>query len=312
MKALLHKPMFGIACGLMALIPASSLRAQENRPAPMQRRPEQDRPIRVDVRLMLLPVTVVDEASGQFVNGLRQEQFTVLEDKKRQSIVAFSTEDSLCSVGLLFDISGSMEHKVQKARLAMAHLFEVLNPQDEAFLLTFADHPESRTEFTSRFQTLQDPLLFEKATGQTALVDAVYLGLQRMRNAKNPRRALVVISDGGDNNSRYSTREFFQYATESDVQVYALGVKPYPYGTFLLDAMAEVTGGLSFTVDKLKNLDDAMNAIGRALHEQYLIGYYPPNTPLGRKWRKLQIQVSPLGERQRLRAYTKSGYFGPE
>lgn len=76
--------------------------------------------------------------------------------------------------------------------------------------------------------------------------------------------------------------------------------------------MAEATGGLSFMVDKLKNLDDAMNAIGRALHDQYLIGYYPPNTPPGKKWRKIQIQVSPLRERQRLRAYTRSGYFGPE
>lgn len=231
MKALLYKPIAGIACSLMTLIPVYSLGAQENRRAPAQlRRSDQDRPIRVDVRLMLLPVTVVDEASGQIVNGLHQEQFSVLEDKKRQPIVAFSTEDSLCSVGLLFDTSGSMEHKIDRARLAMTHLFEVLNPQDEAFLMTFADHPENRTEFTSRFQTLLNPLLFEKPTGQTALVDAVYLGLQKLRDAKNPRRALVVISDGGDNDSRYSSRNLFQYAIESDVQVYALGINPTHMG----------------------------------------------------------------------------------
>lgn len=205
-----------------------------------------------------------------------------------------------------------MEHKIEKARLAMAHFFEVLNPHDEAFLMSFADHPEIRAEFTSDFATLQNTLLFTKPTGRTALIDAVYLGLQQMRVARNPRRAIVVISDGGDNNSRYGSRDLFDYAMEADVQTYALGVQPDRYGALVLDAMADATGGLSVTVDKLKALGDAMNTIGQALHSQYLIGYYSPRKPNGKKWRKIKVKVFPADGRQRLRAYTLSGYFGPE
>jgi Ca-activated chloride channel family protein len=218
------------------------------------------------VNLTVLPVTVFDESSGQIVNGLRREQFTVVEDKAPQPIVAFSSEDTLCSVGLLFDTSGSMEHTLDKARLAMTHFFEVLNPQDEAFLMSFADYPELRTEFTNNFASIQDTLLFTRPTGRTALIDAVYLALQRMRAARNPRRAVVVISDGGDNNSRYYSKDLFDYAMEADVQIHVVGVRPDRYGMFVLDAMADATGGLSITVDKLKALGDAMNTIGLALH----------------------------------------------
>jgi Ca-activated chloride channel family protein len=266
----------------------------------------------MDVNLTLLPVTVLNESSGEIVNGLRREQFTVIEDKAPQPIVAFSSDDTLCSVGLLFDTSGSMEHKIDKARLAMAHLFEVLNPEDEVFLMSFAEHPELRSDFTSNFASLQDTFLFTRPTGRTALFDAVYLGLQRMRTARNPRRAVVVISDGGDNDSRYSSKDLFEYAMEADVQIHALGVRPDRYGTIVLDAMADATGGLSITVDKLEALGDAMNTIGRALHNQYLIGYYSPHKPNGKKWRKVQVRVTSADGHQRLRAYTRSGYFGPE
>jgi Ca-activated chloride channel homolog len=243
---------------------------------------------------------------------LRREQFTVLEDKKPQRIATFSADDAPCSIGLLFDNSGSMGRKIESARLAMAHLLEVLNPEDEVFLMTFADRPEPPGEFTSDFATLQNTILFAKPSGQTALIDAVYLAVQRMRAARHPRRAIVVISDGGDNNSRYGSRELLDYAMEADVQIHALGVKSLPYGTFLLDAIASASGGLSITVDKLKALDDAMNTIGLALHNQYLIGYYPPEKPHGAKWRKVQVKVTADDGRQRLRAYTRSGYFGPE
>lgn len=205
-----------------------------------------------------------------------------------------------------------MEHKIESARLAMAHFLEVLNPEDKVFLMTFADRPEPPGEFTSDFANLQNTLLFAKPTGQTALIDAVYLGLQQMRAARNSRRAIVVISDGGENKSRYSSRELLDYTVEADVQIHALGVKPVPYGTFLLDAIVSATGGLSITVDRLKTLDDAMNTMGLALHNQYLIGYYPPHQPGGGKWRKVQVKVIPDEGRQRLRAYTRSGYFGPE
>lgn len=313
MSAIWKKAAVWIVCGLMVYPAGVPAQRQDRRPAVARPpTPEQDARIRSNVNLTILPVTVFDESSGQIVNGLRREQFTVLEDKKPQRIATFSSDDVPCSIGLLFDNSGSMEHKIESARLAMAHFLEVLNPEDEVFLMTFADRPEPPGEFTSDFANLQNTLLFAKPTGRTALIDAVYLGLQRMRAGRNSRRAIVVISDGGDNYSRYDSRDLFQYAMEADVQIHALGVRPLPYGTLLLDAMASATGGLSITVDKLKALDDAMNTIGLALHNQYLIGYYSPHKANGKKWRKIQVKVTADDGQQRLRAYTRSGYFGPE
>lgn len=313
MQAILARSLCWLICGFLLGSSGSSAQPRDRR-SPVIRSvdPKRDARIRTDVNLTLLPVTVFDEATGQIVNGLRREQFTVVEDKTPQPIVTFSGEDALCSVGLLFDTSGSMNHKIDKARLALAHLFEVLNPQDEVFLMSFADHPELRRDFTTNFASLQDTFLFTSPTGRTALIDAVYLGLHRMRTARNPRRGLVVISDGGDNDSRYESRDLFEYAMEADVQIHALGVQPDRYGIFVLDGMANANGGLSITVDKLKELGDAMNTIGQALHHQYLIGYYSPPRLNGKKWRKVQVKVTPADGQQRLRAYTRSGYFGPE
>ena len=262
MKTVLKNSMYCLICGLIAHPAGSPAQPQDRPPLVTRPAPSENAQFRLNINLAVLPVTVIDESSGKIVNGLRREQFTVLEDKAPQEIVAFSSDDAPCSIGLVFDNSGSMEHKIEKARLAMAHFFEVLNPQDEAFLMSFAGHPEIRAEFTSDFVSLRNTLLFTKPTGRTALIDAVYLGLQQMRVARNPRRAIVVISDGGDNNSRYGSRDLFDYAMEADVQIYALGVQPDRYGTFVLDAMADATGGLS-VVDKLKALGDAMNTLSR-------------------------------------------------
>lgn len=313
MRGMLTQSISWLICGFIACSSGSSAQ-QRDRRSPVIRSgdPERDARIRTDVNVTVLPVTVFDESSGQIVNGLRREQFTVIEDKAAQPIVAFSSEDALCSVGLLFDTSGSMQHKIDKARLAMAHFVEVLNPQDEVFLMSFADYPELRADFTSNFTSLLDTFLFAKPTGRTALIDAVYLSLHRMRSARNPRRAVVVISDGGDNNSRYYSKDLFEYAMEADVLVHALGIRPDRYGSFVLDGMAGATGGLSITVDKLNALGDAMNTVGRALHNQYLIGYYSPHKPNGKKWRRVEVKVTPADGLQRLRAYTRSGYFGPE
>lgn len=312
MSAIWKRATLCIVCGLMVYPAGAPAQRRDRRAAVARPSPEPDAPIRSNVNLTILPVTVFDESTGRIVNGLQREQFTVLEDRKPQRIATFSADDAPCSIGLLFDNSGSMERKIESARVAMAHLVEVLNPEDEVFLMTFADRPEPPGEFTSDFADLQNTVLFAKPSGQTALIDALYQGVQQMRAARHPRRAIVVISDGGDNNSRYGSRELLDYAMEADVQIHALGVKPLPYGTFLLDAIASATGGLSITIDKLKALDDAMNTIGLALHNQYLIGYYPPEKPRGAKWRKVQVKVTPDDGRRRLRAYTRSGYFGPE
>lgn len=196
MSAIWKKAAFWIVCGLMVFPAGAPAQRQDRRPAVARPpTPEQDARIRSNVNLTILPVTVFDESSGEIVNGLRREQFTVLEDKKPRPFATFSSDDAPCSIGLLFDNSGSMEHKIESARLAMAHFLEVLNPEDEVFLMTFADRPEPPGEFTSDFANLLNTILFAKPTGRTALIDAVNLGLQRMRAGRNSRRAIVVISD---------------------------------------------------------------------------------------------------------------------
>ena len=179
--------------------------------------------IRVDSNLVLIPVTVTDPLN-RFVTGLDKENFKILEDKKEQTISQFSSEDAPLSVGVVFDCSGSMGHKLEKSRLAVAQFFKTANPEDEFFLVQFSDSAELVQPFTGNLEEIQNRLTFTQSKGRTALLDAIYLGLHEMKKAKNPRKALLVISDGGDNNSRYTEPEIKNLVKEADVQIYAIGI----------------------------------------------------------------------------------------
>ena len=272
---------------------------------------------RADVNLVLVPVTVTDR-NGRSVQGLEREDFRVYEEKLRQQIVSFSTEDAPCSVGLVFDTSGSMGDKVDKARLATRAFSEIANPQDEAFLVTFADRPELRTDFTPDFAEIQNSLLFIKPRGSTALVDGVYLALRQMRSGHNTRRALLIVSDGGDNHSRYGERDLKPILLESDVQVYAIGIHDNPRsheeqnGTFLLEDLSSLTGGLHFELRDMNELSDTVAKIGVALHNQYVIGYRPRGDGPPGKWRRIRVELKGPRDLPPLRVYARSGYYTAE
>jgi Ca-activated chloride channel family protein len=264
-------------------------------------RPSRDANIRLDVNLVLVPVSVTDRR-GATVTGLAKDQFRVFEDKVQQKIVSFAQEEAPVSVGVVFDLSGSMKNKIKEARNSSAALFKTATDGDEAFLITFSTHPESPTAFTSKFETIQDDLMQSKARGSTALVDAVYLALNRMRRAHNGRKALVVISDGMDNHSRYSKPELMSLAQESDVQIYTVGIfepprnaKPIEMdqernGLVLLDDLSRATGGLHFRINGTSEIPRIAERIGMALHNLYLIGYYPPDS--GERFRKIQVKAT--------------------
>jgi VWFA-related protein len=276
--------------------------------------------IRIDTTLVLIPVTVTDPLN-RFVTGLEKDNFRLFEDKIEQQIAQFSSEDAPLSVGVIFDCSGSMGSKLEKSRQAVAQFFKTANPEDEFFLVEFNDRADLVIKFTTALEEIQNRLTFTQSKGKTALLDAVYLGLHEMKHAKNPRKALLIISDGGDNNSRYTETEVKNLVREADVQIYAMGIfEPSATrsrtteemgGPSLLSEIAEQTGGRHFPVENLNELPNIAEKIGIELRNQYIIGYSPKNQERNGKYRRVQVKlVQPRGLPP-LRAFWRLGYYAP-
>lgn len=276
--------------------------------------------IRVDTNLVLIPVTVTDPLN-RFVTGLDKENFKIFEDNKPQVIASFSSEDAPLSVGVIFDCSGSMGHKLEKSRLAVAQFFKTANPEDEFFLVQFNNTAKLIQPFTRNLEEIQNRLAFTQSKGETALLDAIYLGLHEMKRAHNPRKALLLISDGGDNNSRYTEGEIKNLVKEADVQIYAIGIyesgggrartPEEAQGPALLTEIAEQTGGRQYEVDNLNELPDIASKIGVELRNQYILGYSPINHEHDGKYRHVKVTlVQPRGLPP-LRPFWRLGYYAP-
>lgn len=276
--------------------------------------------IRIDKTLVLINVTVTDPLN-RFVTGLDRDHFKLFEDKVEQDVAHFASEDAPLSVGLVFDASGSMGSKLQKSRQAAAQFFRTANPEDEFFLIQFNDRPEMVSGFTTNTEEIQNRLTFTQAKGRTALLDGVYLALNQMKKARNPRKAILIISDGGDNSSRYTESEIKNLVREADVQIYAIGIfEPISSrgrtaeelsGPGLLTEISEQTGGRHFPVENLNELPDVAAKIGIELRNQYVLGYTPSNQEKDGKYRKVQIKlVQPKGLPP-LRAFWRLGYYAP-
>jgi Ca-activated chloride channel family protein len=269
---------------------------------------------------VVVNVTVTDPFD-RIVTGLEQSNFQVFDEKVEQKIEAFSTEDAPISVGLIFDSSGSMSDKIQKSKEAALQFFKTSNPQDEFMLINFSDRPNLITGFTSKFENIQDRLLFVKAGGRTALLDAIYLGLSEMKKATTNRRALLVISDGGDNHSRYTENDIKRAVRESDVQIYAVGIfEPLSSrartpeeagGPGLLADLAEVSGGRMFSVEDANELPDIAEKISIELRNQYVIGYHPSNLVRDGRWRRIKVKLDPPRGLPPLQVYARTGYYAP-
>ncbi len=276
--------------------------------------------LRVDTTVVQIPVTVTDPLN-RFVTGLEKEHFRVFEDKVEQKVTYFSSEDAPVSIGVVFDRSGSMGPKLQKSRQAVAQLMKTANPEDEFFLVEFNDRPELVAGFTRDDEEIQNRLTFTESKGRTALLDSVYLAISEMRKAHNPRKALVIISDGGDNSSRYTESEIKNQVREADVQIYAIGVfEPLASrgrtaeelaGPSLLSEIAEQTGGRHFPVENLSELPDIAAKIGIELHNQYMLGYEPTNREKDGKYRHVQVKLVQPHGLPPLRAFWRLGYYAP-
>jgi len=273
--------------------------------------------IRTHAELVLVPVTVTD-AMNRVVVGLARGNFQLYEGKQSQEIKHFSTEDAPVSLGIILDVSGSMAMKIERAREAVLKLLESSNPEDEFFLITFSDRPHLVQNFTQQIGDIQQQLLYARPKGSTALLDAIDLGLNKMHEAKYARKALLLISDGGDNHSRYSEKEVKARVKESDVLIYSVGIFDRQFATMeerlgpeLLTDISEVTGARCYTLDNPNDLPLITQHIGVELRNQYVLAYSPngPKKDDG-KWRNIKVKLTLLPKSvPQLRVRARTGYY---
>ncbi len=299
--------MFGV---YLLLILAEPLHGEH--PAP----PGRANDFHVSSELVVVPTTVTDR-TGHTVLGLQPEDFTLVEEGMQQRIVSFSRWDAPASVGVVFDSSGSMKPSVKVAGNAIRVLLADNGTEDEAFLVTFADAPRLEVEFTREVDRLSNNLLWREARGSTALFDAIYLGLHEMHRAANARKALIVVTDGGDNHSRYSFDELLAAARESEVQIYVVAIRrnvkdiEEQRGRLQLDCLAIETGGRLLIVEGEAQLSKAMASVNELIRNVYLLAYRPADSVRDGKWRRVRIRLEPkLAGHYRISA--KGGYYAPE
>ena len=273
--------------------------------------------IRMNVNLVLVPVTVTDPMN-RLVTGLERQDFEVFENSGKQKITSFASEDAPVSIGIIFDLSGSMTSKLIRARESIVQFIKTANPQDEFFVIGFNDRPELIEDFTSSVDDIQARLATVRSGHRTALLDAIYYGVEKMKQARHERKALLVVSDGGDNRSRYTEGEVRSQVRESDVEIYAIGIfDPYAAtpeersGPILLNDLCEETGGRMFRVDDVSEMSDIAEKISTELRNQYVIGYNPKDLSHDGKWRKVKVKLSPPPGLPPLTVHARTGYYAP-
>jgi Ca-activated chloride channel family protein len=278
---------------------------------------ELDGPVIVNTDLITLTVTVTD-TYGRYVSGLSQKAFTILDEKQPQEITFFSDDDSPVSVGVIFDVSGSMSgDKIKNAREALSKFIQTSHNSDEYFLIAFNSRAQLLLDRTRDGNAVLDKLTFVQTKNNTALYDACYLGVEKVQRGLHPKRALLLISDGQDNNSRYTFNELRRLLKESDVVLYGVGILSGGdagsalgmEGQGILDELSSVSGGKAFFPRSAVEMDDIFEQIALELRHQYSIGYKPSNFSNDGKWRKIKVKVTPPRGLPRLFVRSKEGYY---
>jgi Ca-activated chloride channel homolog len=273
--------------------------------------------IRMNVDMVLVPVTVTDPMN-RLVTGLEKEDFQLYENSGEQKISSFVSEDAPVSIGIIFDLSGSMTSKLIRARDSILQFIKTANPEDEFFVIGFNDRPELIEDFTSSVEDIEARLATVHSGHRTALLDAIYYGVEKMKEARHERKALLVVSDGGDNRSRYTEGEVRAQVRESDVEIYSVGIfDPYAAtpeertGPQLLNELSEETGGRLYRVDDISEMGDIAEKISTELRNQYVIGYTPKDLNRDGKWRKVKVKLNPPPGLPQLTVHARTGYYAP-
>ena len=277
----------------------------------------QGKAIQVNADLVLVPLTVTDP-QNRLVTGLERSNFQLYDSNTQQVIKSFATEDAPLSSGIVFDLSGSMQSKFVRSRKALSEFLHTCNPQDEFFVIGFNDRPAVLVDYTSDVEDVEARMVMLKPENRTALIDAMYLGVNKLRDAKYSRKALLVVSDGGDNRSRYTQGELMRTVRESEVQIYSVGIfdayaptVEEQNGPQLLHELSEATGGRLFVVRDVQDLSDIAQRISEELRNEYVIGYTPTDRRRNGQWRKLNVRLMPPPGLPELTVHNREGYYAP-
>jgi Ca-activated chloride channel homolog len=283
--------------GILLFILSMPITAQEAKKRPPT--------FREHVDMVFLKVSVSDSLN-RLVTGLNKENFLIYEDNIRQAISHFSNESAPVSMGIIFDISASMRDNQNTARNMFRQLmkFGNPNPEDEYFLITFNKKINLSQNFTENREKLEYEIFFQKPGGWTALFDAVYRGVDKMKESKNDKKALVLISDGEENSSRYSRKELFEFIKESDIPIYSGGCR-----NGLLEYISKITGGRFLNAGDLAY---QLKLLHSELRSQYVLGYISSNTTRDGKFRKIKVALNLPTDLGKFKISSKKGYFAPK
>jgi Ca-activated chloride channel homolog len=269
---------------------------------------------KIGVDTVFVKVSVTDPLS-RYVTGLEKEHFKVYEDKVEQTITHFNQQSAPISAGIVFDISGSMKdnNNIRKAKGAILRFLQSRNPEDEYFLITFNHNINLVQAFSSENPSLENDVAFQKPGGRTALYDAIYMGLDQVNEGRNEKKALILISDGEDNSSRYSQSEVREFARESDVQIYGIGEQgKLGTGQYEIENIVSLTGGRAFFPNNFNELDYYIDLIHAELRNQYVLGYVPTNNAHDGKWRRIRVKLDAPQGLPKLSIHAREGYHAPK
>jgi Ca-activated chloride channel homolog len=306
---------------LGALPATSQIPVPNSQPLPPGQSPNtgsQDPKIRVDVNLVVLHTTVLDDR-GRFADGLKEENFRVLEDKAEQKLAIFKREDIPVSMGLVIDNSGSMRDKRPRVNAAALTLVEASNPQDEAFVVNFNDdfYLDLDKDFSSSIPELKEALERIDSRGSTALYDAVIGSLDHVRKGKKDKKVLLVVTDGEDNTSHNSLEKTIREIQKTDTVIYTIGLlgeeskKNAKRAKRALEEIAKASGGLAFFPENVSDVKDICENVAHDIRNQYTLAYYPTNTKRDGTFRTVQVDIIPPRGRGKLTARTRNGYYAP-
>jgi Ca-activated chloride channel family protein len=292
--------------------------SQQKLPPPPGQNPSGESKIRVDVNLVVLHTTVLDDR-GRFADGLKEENFRVLEDKAEQKLSVFKREDIPVSMGLVIDNSGSMRDKRPRVNAAALTLVEASNPQDEAFVVNFNDdfYLDLDKDFSSSIPELKEALERIDSRGSTALYDAVIGSLDHVKKGAKDKKVLLVVTDGEDNTSHNSLEKTIKEVQKTDTVIYTIGLlseeskKNAKRARRALEEIAKASGGLAYFPENVADVKDICENVAHDIRNQYTLAYYPTNTKRDGTFRTVQVEVIPPRGRGKLVARTRNGYYAP-
>lgn len=263
--------------------------------------------IRLSTDLVSVTVSVTDSA-GRMVTGLEKENFKIYDDNLEQEIAFFSNEDSPITLGVIYDISGSMNDLTSRSFQALRRFFETSHEDDEYFIIAFNSKPRLVQDFTISPDDILNRVIFVKAGGNTALYDATYLAVEKVRQGRHKKKALLIISDGVENNSRYSLKEISTQLKESDAQIFTIGLSREGEGVHTLKTLASLSGGKAFFPFDDNEFGDLYVRLALMLRHQYVLGFYPTDSESGSRWHKLRVKMQVPRLLGRLSLYYRKGY----